>query len=136
MFNFIHKEYARYYAFCDEKVAACQTNGFLRTAVLNRIRWLGFFPEVTVIYNFSVQSLIADLMNIRLVQLRPRLPKSARPVHQGHDALCLEVKSGADAHLTERLVQELWDEPVYIPTSGRMLKMPIERKHGGRLSDF
>jgi DNA polymerase I-like protein with 3'-5' exonuclease and polymerase domains len=136
MLSFIYEHYARYYEFCEERLKECQENGYLRTAIMKRIRWLGFFPEPTVVYNFSVQSMIADLMNLRLIALRPRLPKSARIVFQGHDSALVETDAGQDARLTNELIQELWDEPILVPTSGRTMVMPIDRHEGDRLSDF
>lgn len=136
MFSFIYEQYSRYYEFCEEKLQECQTNGYLRTAIMKRIRWLGFFPEPTVVFNLSVQSLIADIMNIRLIELRPKLPTSARPVFQGHDSVAIEVKSGPDTHSVERLIKETWAEPIYVPTSGKSFVMPVDLKSGGRLSDF
>lgn len=136
MFAFIYQHYARYYEYCEERFQECCQNGFLRTALMKRIRWLGFFPEPTIVYNFSVQSFIADLMNLRLIELRKRLPKSACPVFQGHDSVATQVRSGPDADLTERLIKELWAEPIFVPTSGRTFVMPIDLHSGNRLSDF
>jgi uracil-DNA glycosylase family 4 len=135
MLSFIRQHYARYYEFCQEKVEECRTNGYLRTALMGRIRWLGFFPEETIVFNYSIQSFIADLMNLRLIALRPRLPKLAVPVFQGHDSLSVQC-AHFDAPVVERLIKELWDEPIFVPTSGKSFKMPIDFKIGDRLSDF
>ena len=136
MFAMIYETYSRYYAFCEERLQECQTNGYLRTAIMKRIRWLGFFPEPTVVYNLSVQSLIADIMNLCLINIRPLLPKSARPVFQGHDSLAVEVAIGSDADDTVGIITEYWKKPIFVPTSGRSFVMPIDLKQGERLSDF
>ena len=136
MFSFIREHYARYYEFCHERLVECRKEGMIRTAIVGRPRWFGYFPKETEVYNFSVQSLIGDLMNLRLIELRPRLPRSAKPVFQGHDSLCIEVSAGRDARITESLIRELWAKPIFVPTSGKTFVMPIDFKEGGRLSDF
>jgi uracil-DNA glycosylase family 4 len=136
MFSMIYETYSRYYVFCEEQLQECRRNGYLRTALMKRIRWLGFFPEPTVVYNLAVQSFIADIMNLRLIELRPQLPASAVPVFQGHDSVAIEAAVGADADLTEGLIKELWAKPIFVPTSGKSFVMPIDLKRGDRLSDF
>jgi DNA polymerase-1 len=136
MFEFIYHHYARYYEFCQEQLERCQRDGYLRTAIMKRIRWLGFFPEATIVYNLAVQSLIADIMNLCLIETRPKLPKSARPIFQGHDSLCIETNVGADAQAVSDIIDEHWSKPIFVPTSGRSLLMPIDKKISDRLSDF
>jgi DNA polymerase-1 len=136
MLESIHRQYARYGEFRQENLAKCREVGFLRTALIGRLRWFGFFPEENEVFNYPIQSFIADIMNIRLIELRPRLPKSARPVFQGHDSLCIEVKSGRDAERVEELVKEQWAESIHVPTSNLSFVMPIDFKRGERLSDF
>jgi hypothetical protein len=80
--------------------------------------------------------LIADIMNLCLIEIRPKLPASARPVFQGHDSLCIEVASGPDAQAVSDVIDEHWRKPIFVPTSGRSFVMPIDKKIGERLSDF
>ncbi len=136
MFNEIHKVYARYYQFCDENMMFCKQHGHLRAIFSGRVRWLGWFPSITDVANYKIQSGIADLMNDRIVRIAQRLPRGARLVAQVHDALIIEAKRGRVANDTEKLVRELWDEPIVMPHTDRSWKMPIDLKRGARWSDF
>ena len=136
MFSFIREEYAGYYRYCAQQVERCRRDGYLRTALLGRIRYLGFACEQTTIYNFKVQSCIADLMNLRLIELVPRLPKGARPIFQGHDSLLIEAPLGEGMRTARKLVEEQWAEEIFIPESGQRFVMGIDLKEGERMSDF
>lgn len=135
MFDEIHRRYSTYYQFCENNLLDCQANGFMRTQLLQRIRWIGWYPKPGDVYNFPIQSLIADLMNLRIIELRRRLPKRVKIVAQIHDALVLEARRGKDSRLTGELVKELWAEPIELP-NGRRFVMPIDLKQGERLSQF
>ena len=104
--------------------------------MLKRIRWIGYYPKPGDVYNFKVQSFIADLMNIRMIELGQRLPKRVRFVAQIHDALVIEAPVGARSALTQSLVKELWAEEIYIPESDRRMVMPAPIKVAERVSDF
>lgn len=137
MFVQIHKVYARYYAFCQENLAFCRQHGHVREHFSGRVRWLGFYPAITDASNFCVQAGIASLMNMRITPLHDRLPEGARIVAQVHDSLICEAKCGRVADDTQRLIKELWDEPIVTPTNGLVWKMPIDGpKVGERWSDF
>lgn len=136
MFDEIHRKYAVYYDYCNENIGRCRMSGHLRTALMGRIRWLGWFPKPGDVYNFPIQSFIADLMNIRLIELRRRLPRRVKVVAQIHDALVLEARQGKDSRITGELIKELWAEPVRIPTNGLEFVMPIDQKRGERLIEF
>ena len=132
MFDFIKYAYRIYYRYCDTNLALCREHGFMRTALLGRIRWIGWYPKVGDVFNFPIQSFIADLMNLRLIELVRRLPKSARIVAQIHDALIVEVKKGRASRDAQNIIQDLWDEPIVIPHNKLSFKMPIDMKTGGR----
>jgi uracil-DNA glycosylase family 4 len=136
MFDTIHQRYARYYKFCKERLAFCQKHGFLRGVNSGRIRRFGYHPKPTEVYNYGVQEFVAHLMNVRMVELRKRAPRAMRIVHQGHDALVLETKSGRDTEDTIAVIRKIWAEPIDVKSSGRTFVMPIDLKTGTRLSDF
>jgi DNA polymerase I-like protein with 3'-5' exonuclease and polymerase domains/uracil-DNA glycosylase len=135
MFDEIHDKYSRYYDYCEENLAFCKKHGYQRTAILERKRQIGFFPKPGDVYNFKVQSLIADLMNLRLLKLHQRLPKTAWVIAQIHDALIVECD---DCHVdtVKGLIREIWAREIYIPESGCTFVMPAEIKDGQRWSDF
>ena len=54
MFAEIRSAYARYYEFCEENLDFCRKHGHLREALSGRIRWFGFYPKPTEIYNFCL----------------------------------------------------------------------------------
>lgn len=142
MFDLIHKKYKRYYEYCEDNLTFCQTHGYQRTSILGRIRRIGYFPEPGDVYNFKVQSLIADIMNIRLIELwevrLADLVKSGKVcvVAQVHDALTWECDEGPVADRVEREVKALWAEDFLVPDSGLRMVLPIDYKRGHRMSDF
>ncbi len=136
MFDEIHRVYARYYAFCDENMMFCKQNGYMREFFSTRIRWLGFFPSITDVSNVPVQGGIAGTMNERIVKLHRRLPRGSRLIAQIHDSMIVEAKVGNVANDAERMIKELWAEPIKTPTTGREWIMPIDLKRGQRWSDF
>jgi DNA polymerase I-like protein with 3'-5' exonuclease and polymerase domains len=68
-FDNIHDTYADYYRYCETNLLECRANGYMRTALLGRIRWIGWHPKPGDVFNFPIQSFIADLMNLRLIEL-------------------------------------------------------------------
>lgn len=151
MFAQIHKVYARYYEFCDENWRYCKQHGHLREFFSKRIRWFGWYPSITDTSNYPVQGGIAALMNMRLAQLVPRLPRGAGLVAQVHDAAITEARGsfelvgekkkqqqarGRVAVETVQLIRSVWDEPIVTPTTGQSWRMPIDLKMGYRWSDF
>jgi uracil-DNA glycosylase family 4 len=136
MFDLVKDTYSRYYDYCEENLAFCKKHGWQRTAILKRKRQIGYFPKPGDVYNFKVQSLVADLMNLRLLELKRRLPKKAHVVTQVHDALKIHVPQGRQSELVKREVKEIWAQPVHIEESGRTMVMPIDLKEGERWSSF
>jgi uracil-DNA glycosylase family 4 len=135
MYDELHDKYSRYYEYCEENLEFCKKNGWLRSAILGRKRQLGFFPNPKEVYNFMVQTLIADLMNIRTIRLHRRLPEDSFIIGQWHDSLITEVP---DRRVDEvkGLVKDLWKGKIYIPESGCSFVMPTDVKDGERWSDF
>jgi DNA polymerase I-like protein with 3'-5' exonuclease and polymerase domains len=135
MFAAVHEKYSVYYDFCEDNLIDCRANGWMRTVLMGRIRWFGIYPKPGDIYNYPIQSFIADLMNLRLIELRKRLPAKVKIVAQIHDALVLEAKRGKDSRVTGELIREVWSAPIELP-NGRNFVMPIDLKSGDRLSQF
>ena len=135
MFDMIHDTYWRYYEFCEENMDIVKETGTLRTAVLGRKRVLGRFPKPGDVYNYPVQGLIADVMNLRTLAIRKRLPFGSRIVAQIHDALLIQVRA-RDVGLVKSLISEMWAEPVHLDCSGVDLVLPVDLKEGERWSAF
>jgi intein/homing endonuclease len=140
MLDQMRSTYRRYYDFVDENFAFVKRHGFMRTAILGRIRWFGWHETLPKTMNYPIQSGIADLMNERLINMIPQLPKGARLIAQIHDACIFECKKSVVAGMQE-LIQTTWDAPVIIPVSavcrdGAQLQMPIDIKTGERWSDL
>jgi len=131
MFDHVHATYATYYGYVQGNIATTERQGYLRTALLGRKRFLGFHPKPTDVANFMVQSFIADLMNRRVVEMDKRLPGGCRLVAQVHDACIYEARIGRPAREMAALVRETWEEPVIV--EGReALVFPIDQKEGDR----
>jgi uracil-DNA glycosylase family 4 len=131
----IHSAYWRYFQFVDENVALCRKQGFLRTAFLGRKRWLGFYPKPTEVSAFPISAGVADVMNERLGVIDARMPRQVKQVLYQYDSAIYEVPSGLVERM-EKLIDEVWAEPVVIPGTGRSFMQPVEGKRGTRWSDF
>jgi hypothetical protein len=137
MFDQIRQTYRGYYNYCADNLFQCNMKGFLRTELLGRIRWIGFSPAEGDPFNFTVQSFIADLMNLRLIELvRRTRGLGVRIVAQMHDALAVEVRKGKRARLCAEAIRQIWAEPIKILRNGLEMVMPIDFKVAERISDF
>lgn len=156
MLNDLKGSYRRYYEYVAENVAFCEREGYLRTAVMGRIRWFGYHPKPNEIANFPIQSGIADVMNTRLLQLQAFLRKEmpdVKLVAQVHDAAIFDtpkkyVQWGVDKKGNKvptgpmaTAIEDLWKEPVRLKPSivcrsEREFYLPAEIKVGRRWSDF
>lgn len=125
--------YRQYYKWAEANVHAVRKVGYMRSPFLGRIRHFGHYPKVTEVYNYPIQSGLADIMNRRMIWLDPKLPKGARMVAQIHDACIIEVP---EPHVdkVKSLIKESWDEPIETP--GGLMHLPIDLKVGQRWSDF
>jgi uracil-DNA glycosylase family 4 len=130
----IHSAYWRYYEFVEENVRLCRKQGFLRTPILGRKRWYGFFPKPTEIAAGPIQSSVADTMNERLLLIESKLPPGAYQLIYAYDAAIYEVPLPCVEEV-EGLLDEVWAEPIKIP-GGRSFMQPIEKKRGDRWSYF
>jgi uracil-DNA glycosylase family 4 len=131
----IRSTYSRYFDFVQENVELCRRTGFLRTAFLGRKRFLGFHPKPTTVANYPIQAGVADVMAERLLSIDARRPPKARQLLYAYDSATYEVPED-DAEAMQRLIQDVWEEEVFVPTTGKSFKQPIELKIGRRLSDF
>jgi DNA polymerase I-like protein with 3'-5' exonuclease and polymerase domains len=140
MLSALKSSYRRYYEYVAENVAFVEKHGYLRTAIVGRIRWFGFHPKPTEISNFPIQSGIADVMNTRTIELQKRLPKGVELVAQIHDACILDTPKAAVPRVKE-LIQETWAVPVVLKASVVCrnpceLVLPSEIKTGHRWSEL
>ena len=139
MLDRLKTAYKAYYAYVASNVAFVAKHGYLRTALVGRVRWFGYAPPPTEIANFPIQSGIADVMNVRALRLVRQLPSGARIVGQYHDAVITEARRGDDRIVP--LLEKLWEEPVRFPASQVCPKaceffLPTEIKRGRRWSEF
>ena len=116
--NRFHMRYKAYYRYIDTNEAFVREHGYLRTVLARRIRWLGQFAPRTEIANTPIQSGIADLHNKRLPVIEAR---------------CKGLKKAEDV---EKVIAEVWEEPVVVPHNGLSFRMPIDLKRGTSWSHF
>jgi uracil-DNA glycosylase family 4 len=147
MMDRMHEAYAGYFSYVQRNVLAVGRDGFMRSLLTGRIRWLGWNAPPTEVANFPIQSMIADLMNERLPKIADALPPGARVVAQIHDAAIVETP---DRHVerVKALISDVWAVPVIVPARGqyggslvleegaRSFVMPIELKCKDRWSDL
>ncbi len=129
----LRSAYHVYYKYVEANLNRVRECGYMRTPILGRIRWLGWFPKPTEVSNFPVQSSLADIMNARMIELAPRLPRGCDLVAQVHDSCCFDVPR-KHAETVEKLIKEVWDRP--IPLKGGNLILPIDMKRGERMSEL
>jgi uracil-DNA glycosylase family 4 len=141
LLELLQRRYRVYFNYSARNVAFVEKHGYLISPFLFRVRQFGRHAKAEEIKNHPAQSGVADVMNIRLLELAPQLPKDARIVGQFHDALCVEAPLGKAADETEALMAAVWAPPVTIPQSVICAKaatfhLPIDLKRAMRLSDL
>ena len=130
----LRASYKVYYNFVEANVERVRREGFMRSPVLGRIRWFGWYPKPTEISNYPVQSALADIVNMRMIALAPRMaPLKSFLVAQIHDACIYDVPR-EEAERVEELIREEWSKPV--PLAGGNLVLPIDLKRGERWSEL
>lgn len=153
--------YKVYVKFVNDNLERVHKCGFMRSPILGRIRWLGFYPSITDVANYPVQSCLADIMNLRSLALHrsprfidwakrhphitrrvgleanpnkwPRLPKDTPLVIQVHDSCGYDtLKPNVPA--VEHVLKDLWSREIDLP--GGKLILPIDLKTGPRWSEL
>ena len=140
-FDQIHVNYRAYFRYVEKNLEFCRRYGFLRTPIVGRKRVLGFYPKATDVSNTPIQSGIADITNLRLIEMWEKLPKHCYLVLQVHDACVFECAVGKPAESMKRLIADTWSKPVVIPKSDvcaqeRSFMLPIEMKEATRWSEL
>jgi uracil-DNA glycosylase family 4 len=153
MLEQLRENYNVYFKYAADNLEFVKKNGYLRTALTGRVRWFGFFPKPEEIYNYPIQSAVADVMNLRLIEICGRLPQGVRLIMQIHDAAVFEadgdivkndkgkdVATGVAAEIYE-MVKDMWSRPVAFPESivcrkACEIPLPIDLKLGRRWSEF
>jgi DNA polymerase I-like protein with 3'-5' exonuclease and polymerase domains/uracil-DNA glycosylase len=126
----LRRSYRVYYKWVEDNLALVRRQGFLRTAILGRIRWLGWYPSPTDVANFPVQSALADVINACTIEVLPRLPVlGASLVAQIHDACIFDCPKERAAELRGVLAAQ-WAQPISL--AGGELILPIDMKEGDR----
>ena len=145
-FDAINRTYRDYFRYVDRNVTFCQRYGYLPTPIVMRKCRLGFFPKATDVANRPIQGGIADVMNLRLIELvgifRMSFPREdIRLVLQIHDACVFECKKGEASTFVREQIKQVWSKPVVIPQSvvcaeERTFVLPIDLKTAMRWSDL
>lgn len=128
----LHSAYRVYYRWVDENLRRVRHLGYMRTPFLGRIRWLGWFPKITDVANYPIQSGLADIVNARTIELSAS-PIGPHLVAQVHDACIYDVPD-AEVGAAKDLIAESWARPIETP--GGALTLPIDLKTGERWSDL
>jgi DNA polymerase I-like protein with 3'-5' exonuclease and polymerase domains len=128
----LHAAYRVYYRWVDANLAQVRRCGFMRTPFLGRIRWLGWFPKITDVANYPIQSGLADIVNRRTIELS-KSPIGPHLVAQVHDACIYDVPNNM-LNVAQSLIAEIWSRP--IDTAGGKLILSIDLKRGDRWSDL
>lgn len=136
IFDKVYRVYTTYYDYCEKNIQHCHKHGWMRSVLLGRIRWMGWNAKPGDIYNYPIQSGVADLVNLKSIWIFERLPKKARIVAQVHDALIIETPKGKDSTSVRQLIVDAWAKPIHVPNTDRSFIMPADIKVGDRWSSF
>jgi uracil-DNA glycosylase family 4 len=103
-------------------------DGEIRSMILGRRRC---FPikqfDLSEVVNFPIQSSGADLINLGLADIMPRLPLTAFPILQIHDAVVFECDED-DVDLVKQLVVESFTREV--DYNGNHMNFPVDARAG------
>lgn len=130
----LRRAYSRYFAWVHDNSRECHRVGHMRSPFLGRIRWLGYWPKITEVANFPIQSGLADVVNERTIELAPESRRLGAPlVVQGHDACGYDCPEENADELSE-IITDCWARP--LSTKGGDLVLPIDLKRGERWSEL
>lgn len=132
----LRRAYRVYYAWAAANLEKVKECGYMRTALVGRLRWLGWHPKPTEVANYPIQGTLADIVNTRMIEVLPLLPSSGRMVAQIHDACIFTCHKDQAKHLNS-VIKEQWAEPVTFSNgNGLSLVLPIDQKQKERMSDL
>jgi DNA polymerase I-like protein with 3'-5' exonuclease and polymerase domains len=121
----LRNAYRQYYRWVDANLAKVRRDGYMRTALLGRIRWLGWYPKPTEVANFPIQSCGADIVNRRSLDMKPIADALDAPlVLQVHDALYYDCPNGNVQKLLTAIKAQ-WAEPIHLPSGDLVLTIDI-----------
>lgn len=117
----------------QEMLIKAERDGELRSFLYGRRRC---FPlrnsDPTEVYNFTIQSLGADIMDTGVMILNPKLPSSAHIILQIHDAIVVECNED-DAELVKQLVIDSLTQQYTI--NGNTIEFAVDCKIGKSWAD-
>jgi uracil-DNA glycosylase family 4 len=103
-------------------------DGEIRSMILGRRRC---FPikqfELSEVVNFPIQSSGADLINLGLMDIMPRLPKTTFPILQIHDAVVFECDEDDQDFVKQLVVTSFTRDVTY---NGNTMNFPVDAKSG------
>jgi DNA polymerase I-like protein with 3'-5' exonuclease and polymerase domains len=134
MLDRLHVAYKGYFDYVDQNVRFVKENGWLRSVASGRIRYFGHTPKPTEVANFPVQTGIADMMNVRLLDVEARLPASAFIIAQIHDAAIIEADE-RDVELVKQIIHDVYDPPICLPDRNPFF-VPVDLKVKPRWSEL
>jgi DNA polymerase I len=130
----LRNAYRTYFRWVDENIARVKKEGYMRSPLLGRIRWLGWYPKPTDVMNYPIQSAAADIVNRRSIDLLPLAVALGAPmVLQVHDACYFDCPVSNVSRL-EKLLREQWAEAIDLP-GGKMV-LPIDLHVADRWSEL
>ena len=136
MLDRMRSRYRVYYQWVQANIEEVQRCGYMRTALLKRIRWFGRFPKIEELMSNPIQSLVADIMGERLVETNEKKPAKwkAPLVFYGYDSAAYETPRQHAEQLLQ-LLNEVWARPVTLD-NGVTWRQPIDPKIVERLSEI
>lgn len=130
--NRLRRAYRFYFAYVERNWQEVKRTGYIRSPITGRLRWLGWFPKITEVANFPVQSLVADAVNTNMIELAPQIP--GRLIAQVHDSCVYEVELGKVEEGKAAILAQ-WARPFTLP-NGNQLAFRPEIKVARRYSEL
>ena len=153
MIEAMRAAYPDHAAWVEWLTAWVRQNGYIETAIMHRKITVGFHAKVQDLSNLPIQSLIADIMDIRLLDvINPQLPPGCKQILHHYDSASYEVprrlieweevkgKKYPRGKVVD-IIENAWREPVRLKPSivcsgEREFLLPAEVKTGRRWSEL
>lgn len=147
MFSAMRDVYRVHNQWVKDLVSFVEKNGYIRTAIVGRVLRMGFHPKPSDCSNVPVQSLIADVMDTRLLDvIVPALPKGtpsvpgAQMILHHYDSATFDTPN-EQVEEVSALIEDCWKVPVKLEESIVCRKaceflLPAEVKTGKRWNEL
>lgn len=123
----LKRRYHRTVSYWHEEMERVRQTGYSESRVLHQRRVYPREPPITEVANYPIQSTMADIMNLAIIDLEERLPAGAEIVGQFHDAILVEAFE-EDKDAVSEIMRECMERKHLI--NGKLFGFPTDMKFG------